>query len=164
MGIFFGIYYIHIYLVYFFYLCLGRQRANNFRGKQLSCAALRLLGPILCVFCAFVSCTCAQAVGRGAWHFRCSLCFMYILCVCGGEGKAALAAAIRSAVTKIFCPKTLSSVNIYGAIAVHPPPLPSLLFFAVLTHGNENFQQNLCQGRRGMPQQSTTTTNQTNGK
>lgn len=102
--------------------------------------------------------------GRGTSAVHYASCIFYV-CVWGeGEGKAALAAAIRSAVTKIFCPKTLSSVNIYGAIAVHPPPPPSLLFFAVLTHGNENFQQNLCQGRRGMPQQSTATTNQTNGK
>lgn len=107
--------------------------------------------------------------GRGTSAVHYASCIFYV-CVCGGgEGKAALAAAIRSAVTKIFCPKTLSSVNIYGAIAVHAPspslsPPLSVLFFAVLTHGNENFQQNLCQGRRGMPQQSTATTSQTNGK
>lgn len=150
-------------MVYFFYLCLGRQRANNFRGKQLSCAVAAPWADFVCVLCF---CQLHMCPVRGSGGVALPLFIMlhvYFMCVWGG-GEAALAAAIRSAVTKIFCPKTLSSVNIYGAIAVHPPPPPSLLFFAVLTHGNENFQQNLCQGRRGMPQQSTATTNQTNGK
>lgn len=155
-------------MVYFFYLCLGRQRANNFRGKQLRCALAAPWADFVCVLCF---CQLHMWPGRGAWGVALPLFIMlhvYFMCVCvrgRGERKAALA-AIRSAVTKIFCPKTLSSVNIYGAIAVHPTPPPPLvlLFYPVLTHGNENFQQNLCQGRRGMPQQSTATTNQTNGK
>lgn len=147
----------------------GQAASKQFSGQaaELRCAAAPW-ADFVCVLCF---CQLHMCPVRGSGHFRCSLCFMYILCVRVG-GKAALAAAIRSAVTKIFCPKTLSSVNIYGAIAVHPLPSPShhpppplsVLFYPVLTHGNENFQQNLCQGRRGMPQQSTATTNQTNGK
>lgn len=107
---------------------LGKQRANNFRGKQLRAAAP---WPILCVFCAFVSCTCGplRGGGRGTSAVHYASCIFYV-CVCAREekGKAALAAAICSPVTKILCPKTLSSVNIYGAIAVQSPsPLsPSL--------------------------------------
>lgn len=108
-------------MVYFFYLCLGRQRANNFRGKQLSCAAAAPWADFVCVLCF---CQLHMWPGRGAGGVALPLFIMlhvYFMCVCAEEGKAAFA-AICSAVTKIFCPKTLSSVNIYGAIAVHPPP------------------------------------------
>lgn len=110
-------------MVYFFYLCLGRQRANNFRGKQLSCAVAAPWADFVCVLCF---CQLHMCPVRGSGGVALPLFIMlhvYFMCVCAEEGKAAFA-AICSAVTKIFCPKTLSSVNIYGAIAVQPLPLP----------------------------------------
>lgn len=139
MGIFVVVvvYTTYIYFWYISFIYVGQAASKQFSGQA---AALRLLGPILCVFCAFVSCTCGplRGGGRGTSAVHYASCIFYVcVCMCAKreEGKAALAAAICSPVTKIFCPKTLSSVNIYGAIAVQapsPPPLPlSLCCFSL---------------------------------
>lgn len=103
----------------------GQAASKQFSGQaaELRCAVAAPWADFVCVLCF---CQLHMWPGRGAGGVALPLFIMlhvYFMCVCGGgEGKAALAAAICSAVTKIFCPKTLSSVNIYGAIAVHPPP------------------------------------------
>lgn len=120
---------MYIYFWYISFIYVGQAASKQFSGQ--AAASCGSLADFVCVLC-FCQLHMWPVEGRRAWHFRCSLCFMYILCVCEcareEKGKAALAAAICSPVTKMLCPKTLSSVNIYGAIAVQSPsPLsPSL--------------------------------------
>lgn len=72
------------------------------------------------------------AARQGACLFRCSLCFMYILCVCVCANLAAYTFfGCFKNVSKISS-QTLSSVNIYGTMQAAPLPLSlSLCYFTV---------------------------------
>lgn len=123
MGIFFSIFLIFC-VFFFWYISFIYVRPVQTISPASSCCLGRFY---VCFVLLSVAHVTGEAVARqGACLFRCSLCCMYILCVCANLAAYTFFGCFKN-VSKISkpSPPTLSSVNIYGTMQAAPLP-PSL--------------------------------------